>query len=93
MREVVAFLKELPLFSSFHISELNELLASSQVKVFQPNEIIIKFGQPGSFLGVVLSGEAEAAVTGPVGNQHRLGLVKRGEFLGEIRSDDIASLS
>lgn len=54
MEHIDKFLKELSLFKSFSPSELKMLVEKSHVKTFAPQEVIIQFGQPGRFLGVIL---------------------------------------
>ncbi len=84
MEHIDVFLKKLPLFETFSSNELQELIKRSQLKTFDPYEIMIKFGQPGSFLGVLLTGEAEAVVTRKTGERQRLGLIEPGDLLGEM---------
>ncbi len=84
MEHIDMFLKKLPLFETFSSDELQELIKRSQLKTFAPYEIIIKFGQPGRFLGVLLTGEAEAVVTRKTGERQRLGLIEPGDLLGEM---------
>ncbi len=84
MEQLVKFLSELPIFKTYSSVELQKLIEKSQLKVFDPGEVVIKFGQPGRFLGIILEGEAEAVVTGKMGKQLQLGLIKPGGFLGEI---------
>jgi len=84
MEHIEKFLGELPLFKKFSQSELKRLVGKSHVKSFAPKEVIIQFGQPGRFLGIVLEGEAEAVITSKTGNRIRLGLIEQGNFLGEM---------
>jgi len=84
MEHVETFLRTLPLFKAFSPIELKELIEKSHLKTYEPQEVIIKFGQPGRFLGIVLTGEAEAIVTRQIGDRQRLGLIKQGDFLGEM---------
>ena len=84
MEHIEKFLAELPLFKKFSLTELEKLIGKSHVKTFAPQEVIIHFGQPGRFLGIVLDGEAEAVITSKTGERIRLGLLERGDFLGEI---------
>lgn len=83
MENVEIFLSNLPLFKGFSPIELKKLIGKSQLKTFAPHEVIINFGQPGRFLGIILDGEAEAVVAGKHGAR-RLGLLKQGDFLGEM---------
>ena len=84
MDHLEIFLGKLPLFKSFPVTELKKLIKKSDLKTFSPGEVIIKFGQPGQFLGIVLEGEAEAVVTSKSGDRRQLGTVKPGDFLGEM---------
>lgn len=84
MEQTENFLKELSIFKSFSSKELKKLIAGSFQKTFSPQEVIIHFGRPGRFLGVVLEGEAEAVVLSKTGEQIRLGLLEPGDILGEM---------
>jgi acetate kinase len=84
MDRIEDFLKELPLLKSFSAQELHELVEKSQVKKYKRDEVIIRFGQPGKFLGIVLSGEAEATVKIGEGVRNRLGFNRPGDILGEM---------
>jgi acetate kinase len=84
MEQIQSFLKKLPLFSSYSSEDLENLIEKSRVKTYSPSEIIIKFGEPGSFLGVVLSGKAEAVITGRSGERQQLGLIRQGDIIGEM---------
>jgi acetate kinase len=84
MEHAEKFLKTLPLFKSFSEADLEKLMGKSRIKTFATGEAIIKFSQPGTFMGVILSGEAEAVVSGKSGKPHRIGLLKQGDFMGEI---------
>jgi acetate kinase len=84
MENTEKFLKVLPLFKNFSPIELKKLIEKGQLKTFLPQEVIINFGQPGKFLGIIIDGEAEAVFTGKMGDRKRLGLLKRGDFIGEM---------
>jgi acetate kinase len=83
MKEILSLLGSLPLFHGFSQEELEELIKRSHVKSFAPKEVIIPFGQRGRFLGVMLEGEAEAVITSKTGERIRLGLLSKGNILGE----------
>jgi acetate kinase len=83
MDQLLSILRSLPLFQGFSQRKLEELVKKSHVKDFAPREVIIKFGQPGRFLGIMLEGEAEAVITGKTGERIRLGLLNKGNILGE----------
>jgi acetate kinase len=84
MERVAKQLGSLPLFRSFPPVELEQLVERSRLQAFASQEVIISFGQPGRFLGIILDGEAEAVVTNELGERQRIGLLQVGDFLGEI---------
>lgn len=83
MKQLFELLESLPLFQTFQRDKLEELVAKSHIKTFAPREVLIQFGQPGRFLGILLEGEAEAVITGKTGERIRLGLLKMGNIMGE----------
>lgn len=83
MQDVSNLLSGLPLFRSFSTAQLETLIEKSELKTYAPCETIIKFGQPGKFLGIMVDGEAEAVITEETGKR-RLGLNKRGDVIGEM---------
>jgi acetate kinase len=84
MDSIEQSLKKIPLFQKFTSENIADLLSSSRVKQFAPQELIIRFGQPGRFLGVLLKGRAEAKVTGKTGEKIHLGFLNPGDILGEM---------
>ncbi|MDD5675696.1 MAG: acetate/propionate family kinase, partial [Chitinivibrionales bacterium] len=72
------------LFKDFPETVLNELIDGSHLTTFEGNEAVIKFGEEGRFLGVLLSGSAEAAVTDNTGRKVRLAQLEPGAIFGEI---------
>jgi len=84
MERVAKFLGELPIFRTFSQADLEQLVEKSQLRTYSPGEEIIRFGQPGMFLGIILEGKAEAVVTDKTGKKRQLGLISAGGFLGEI---------
>ncbi len=83
MEKLIELLESLPLFQSFSPERIKELVEKSHTKSFAPQEVIIQFGQPGRFLGIMLEGEAEAVIVDKTGERIRLGLLKKGHILGE----------
>ncbi len=83
--DIINFLKEkVNLFNSFTEDKLTELVNGSRLTTFEENEAVIEFGEDGTFLGVLIDGEAEASVTDDSGVKHRVGLFHVGDFFGEI---------
>ena len=84
MEQLQSFLATLPLFKGFSPEQLENLVAQSHLREFEPGAHIIRFGQPGRFLGIMVEGEAEAVVPADAGGPRRLGLVRKGDVLGEM---------
>ncbi len=84
MERVVKLLGNLPLFKTFSPVELEQLVDKSRLQAFAPQEVIISFGEPGRFLGIIVDGEAEALITSELGERQRIGLLQVGDFLGEV---------
>lgn len=84
MEPLVVFLGELPIFKTFSQEDLERLVEKSRVETYDSGDKIVEFGQPGRFLGIILKGKAEAAVTDKTGKRRQLGLIDTGGFLGEI---------
>jgi acetate kinase len=83
--QLIAFLHEkVELFKEFPIDRLDELVKGSRQTTFEGNEAVIEFGEEGWFLGVLLSGQAEASVTDNTGKKVRLWLIEPGSIFGEI---------
>ena len=76
--ELRTFLKEhVELFRDFPDNRLRELIEGSRVTTFEGNEAVVEFGEEGRFMGVLLSGRAEAAVTDNTGNKVGFSSLKR----------------
>jgi len=78
------FLSRLPLFEQFAREKLSRLISESSAESYSPGEVIIEFGQPGRFLGIVLEGRAEAVIDDPEKGRRRLGWLNPGNFFGEM---------
>ena len=81
---IAGLLGELPLFRSFSSAVLRSLIAQSRLDTFAPQETIIRFGQPGQHLVIILEGLAEVVVTNERGERQQIALRRPGDFLGEI---------
>lgn len=76
--------EEQPLFKAFENSVLKELLINSELKTFAQKEFIIRFGQTGEFLGIMIEGKAEAVITGEDGERQQIGILNPGDIFGEM---------
>ena len=83
--KLFSFLKDrVELFKDMPEEKLKALIDGSRITTFEGNEAVISFGQEGRFLGVLLSGKAEAAVTDNTGRKVQLWLLDPGSIFGEI---------
>jgi acetate kinase len=83
MENIRTFLGGLPLFEGFSPDNMEELIEHCYFRSYAPGEEIIQMGQQGQFLGILLSGEAEAIITSATGKRIKIGEIKQGSFLGE----------
>ncbi|NIM90684.1 MAG: acetate/propionate family kinase [Candidatus Aminicenantes bacterium] len=78
------YLSSLPLFKEVPPEHLNNLIKESKEESFEPGDVIIEFGHPGRYLGIILEGYAEAVVDDPTKGRIRLNWLDRGDFFGEM---------
>ena len=84
MERVRGLLAQMPLFESFSDAHLRALIEQSRLETFAPQETIIRFGQPGRFLGVIVEGLVEVVIENGNGGRERLNVLSAGEFVGEM---------
>ncbi len=83
--DILEFLKtNVELFRDFPPDRLKGLVAGSRVSTFEANEAIIKFGEEGHFLNVLIDGEAAASRTDDSGDRLEVGVLRKGDVFGEI---------
>jgi acetate kinase len=84
-KELPAFLQaNVELFKDFPQDKLMQLIDGSKMTTFEGNEAVLEFGEEGRFMGVLLSGQAEAAVTDNTGRKVRLSILEAGSIFGEM---------
>lgn len=81
---IVFLQQQVELFEDFPTGRLEELVNGSQVTTFEANEAIIKFGEEGWFVGVLIEGMARACHTDDTGVIHQLGTLNPGDIFGEM---------
>ncbi|MEW6364290.1 MAG: acetate/propionate family kinase [Acidobacteriota bacterium] len=83
--ELIRLLKEqVSLFKTFEDERIEELVRGSRQITIEPNESVIRFGEEGRFLGILLDGQAEVSVTDDRGDKHPLHVLQPGEIFGEM---------
>ncbi len=73
-----------PLFTDFSPAELLALIHGLNLLTFEPGEIVIAEGEPGTSLLVVASGRVRVYVRNDVNHQVEIRKLGAGEFFGEI---------
>ena len=82
--ELRAFLQErVSLFDGIAATQLEEIIAASQMRSFEGNEAIVECGDEGRFIGVLVSGRAEVSVADNTGGRVVLSSLAAGEVFGE----------
>lgn len=81
--ETARSLVNVPMFSDFSRRHLTRLAADTDVLTFDPGEALVREGEPGETLFVVLSGQAKVAR-----GSRRVGVVMPGDFFGELSAID-----
>lgn len=85
MENLLDFLQNrVELFKGFPKEKLNVIASASRVVEFEPGKPIIRFGEEGQHLGVILEGDAEALITDENGEKHRVGMLTVGDVFGEM---------
>lgn len=84
MDEPEALLKGISLFEDFDDEELSRLVAESELRSYAPGDHVITYGEPGRFLGIILSGSVEVSIVDDDGARERLALIEPGSFVGEM---------
>jgi ATP-binding cassette, subfamily B, bacterial len=65
-------------------SELSELSKVVVTERFAPGEVIVREGEPGDKLYILVHGRVEVLATGPAGTQQRLAELRDGDYFGEV---------
>lgn len=83
--DVIDFLHtNVTLFEGWAREQVSALVEVSAEITFESHEAVIEFGDPGSFLGILLHGQAEASVVNNAGQRHRLASLETGDLFGQM---------
>ena len=82
--ELARLLSEHELFVDFTPDALERICDASEVRAFEPGEVIIPGGQPGRFLGIILEGRVEAVSRDESGSEKRIGELTAYDYFGEM---------
>jgi CRP/FNR family transcriptional regulator, cyclic AMP receptor protein len=82
-RQTAEALSRVPMFSDFSKRHLHRLAADTDELIFEPGQIIVREGDPGEALFVVLEGQGKV-----VRGKRKVGEVVPGDFFGELSAID-----
>lgn len=76
--------EKIPLFSEFSTEEFAKVVAALRHYFYPEGEVVVKEGDPGDSLFVVVQGEVGVTTRGPDGKEVELARLGEGEFFGEV---------
>jgi CRP-like cAMP-binding protein len=82
--QVVAQLRQVPLFEQLGDPELNRIALASREKAYPKNSVILFEDDPGDALYVVLRGQVKVVLIGEEGREVILSILSDGDFFGEM---------
>lgn len=83
MSAVANLVKGCPLFHEIYDNEVEAIIADCLVASYQPGDVIIKQGDEGTDICVILSGEADITVEKD-GDSHFIATIGKGDIFGEM---------
>jgi CRP/FNR family cyclic AMP-dependent transcriptional regulator len=82
--DTMARLMQIPLFADLPMDQLSSLAATVQRRRYDRGEIILRQGEPGDSLFVVVSGRVRIYTLTPEGHELSVWLCDEGDFFGEM---------
>jgi CRP-like cAMP-binding protein len=73
-----------PLFKDFSVDEMVAVIQGLELLTFEPRQIILREGQPGTSMYMLTAGTAKAYVRDAQGRQVLVGELNEGAFFGEV---------
>ena len=77
-------LQRVPLFENLNLDQLDAVLRLARDVSYLPGEVIVREGDPGGELFVLLEGSAEAWLDHGGASAQRLSTIERGGYFGEM---------
>ncbi|MBL8593073.1 MAG: cyclic nucleotide-binding domain-containing protein [Devosia sp.] len=82
--EMVALLKQMPLFRAVDDADLEELIPSTRVEIYEPGRVILREGRVGAAFFLIVSGEVEVVKALGKPEEKIVNRLGAGDFFGEI---------
>ncbi len=84
MDNVLELLSTVRLFEELSTEELSQIVKKSELRTFPEGEHVIRYGESGRFLGVLIEGEVEVTSLDEGGERQLLAIMKTGDIIGEM---------
>ena len=82
--EIVDLLKQTPLFSEMNRADLEELIPSTRVEIYEPGRVILREGRVGAAFFLIVSGTVEVIKALGKPEEKVVNELGAGDFFGEI---------
>lgn len=82
--EIVALLKQTPLFREMDEADLEELIPSTRLEIYEPGRIILREGRVGAAFFLIVSGGVEVIKALGKPEEKIVNRLAAGDFFGEI---------
>lgn len=82
--EIVELLKQTPLFSEMNEADLEELIPSTRLEIYEPGRVIIREGRVGAAFFLIVSGSVEVIKALGTPEEKVINKLGAGDFFGEI---------
>ena len=79
----ITFLKQVPLFQNFSIEELGRVASIAREKVFPEGELLLRQGEQGQLLAIIMSGHVELSGVNDAGMEGTIGVLSELQTIGE----------
>jgi len=83
-KEIKNYLKKIELFKDFGEKELEFLEKNSNIVEFKRNDVIVREGERGDSIFVILKGNVKVYVTSEIGKIEEIAILTQGNFFGEM---------
>lgn len=79
-----ALLQRIPLFANLQQEQLRSLTRALERRAYHKGEIILRQGDPGNSLYIIVSGRVRIFTLSPEGSELSVGIYDTGDFFGEM---------
>jgi len=80
----ILYLRKIQIFEELSITELAAVASVTEESVFQPGETVIKEGEPGEIMYLIIEGEVSVNKGQAKGHEIELDRISTGDYFGEM---------